>query len=227
MRQNNYYPFGLQHKEYNELASSEPSGFNYKFGGKELQDELELNLYDFGARNYEPALGRWMNVDPAAEEYRDISLYAYVANDPMNAIDPDGKRIVYIIRGRDGKKSSMYTYRNGNFYDKNNRIFTPDKKNQATMYKVLQSYRKIENSNDDLLKGQLNTIEKSNQLHFIEQSPNRRSSVEALGDVRNADGKIVNSTQAEFDFNANPEFDPFEIVVHELRHQFDYDIGNS
>lgn len=45
----------------------ENPGYQYQFGGKELQTEFGVEMYGFGARNYDPALGRWMNVDPLAE----------------------------------------------------------------------------------------------------------------------------------------------------------------
>src|SRR5690606_16215524 len=67
-----------------------PSGFKYKFGGKELNDELGFEVYDFGARNYDPALGRWMNIDPLAEEFYEWTGYNYALNNPVNNIDPDG-----------------------------------------------------------------------------------------------------------------------------------------
>ncbi|WP_310992897.1 RHS repeat-associated core domain-containing protein [Aequorivita marina] len=51
--------------------------FKYKFGGKEYDDTFDLNTYDFGARNYDPALGRWMNIDPLAEMMRRHSPYNY------------------------------------------------------------------------------------------------------------------------------------------------------
>jgi RHS repeat-associated protein len=94
VEENNYYPFGFKHKGYNSVVTSTNPGQKYKYSGKELQDENiggnQLNVYDFGARNYDPALGRWMNIDPMVEKRNWISPYNYVQNNPILKIDPDG-----------------------------------------------------------------------------------------------------------------------------------------
>ncbi|XLS28534.1 RHS repeat-associated core domain-containing protein [Flavobacteriaceae bacterium M23B6Z8] len=91
--ENNYYPFGLEHKGYNNVVTSTNPAQNYKYNGKELNEELGLGWHDFGFRNYDAGIGRWMNPDPLAEVYIHTSPYGYVENNPVFFIDPDGLRI--------------------------------------------------------------------------------------------------------------------------------------
>ena len=88
IEENNYYPFGLKHKGYNYVING--TDHPYGFGGKEEQDELGLNTLDFGARNYSPDLGRWMNIDNFAERAPSITPYRYGFNNPIKFFDPDG-----------------------------------------------------------------------------------------------------------------------------------------
>jgi RHS repeat-associated protein len=62
----------------------------YKYTGKELDMEHGLVQYDFVARQHDPAIGRFMSIDPLCEKYYWISPYAYCANNPVNRIDPNG-----------------------------------------------------------------------------------------------------------------------------------------
>ncbi|MHA6698047.1 RHS repeat-associated core domain-containing protein [Chryseobacterium sp. A321] len=104
LEENNYYPFGLKHKGYNSTSSATTS-YQYKYNGKELQ---ETGMYDYGARFYMPDIGRWGVVDPLAEKYVGWSPYVYVMNNPINAIDPDGRR-VYFVAGA-GNDSDGWNY---------------------------------------------------------------------------------------------------------------------
>ena len=89
-----YYPFGSLFTD-NNLDKNK-----YLYNGKELQDEFFEN-YDYGARFYDPQLGRWHSVDPLAEKYVNISPYAYAANNPILFIDKDGKEIYIITQNKD------------------------------------------------------------------------------------------------------------------------------
>ena len=81
----------------------------YLYQGKESINEPDLNIYDFHARGYDPAIGRTLQMDPHAENYLRMSPYSWVANNPLRFIDPDGRDII----GTDGKKVT-YQMVNGN-----------------------------------------------------------------------------------------------------------------
>lgn len=60
-----------------------------------FQDELGLNWYNYGARMYDPIIGRWQVTDPLGEKHPDYTPYAYVYNNPIMLIDPLGLDSVY------------------------------------------------------------------------------------------------------------------------------------
>jgi len=84
-QQTQYYPSGLPWTE-GTGASFQPN----KFNGKEFDEMNGYDTYDYGARGYYAASGRFTSVDPLAEKYYSISPYAYCGGDPVNRIDPSG-----------------------------------------------------------------------------------------------------------------------------------------
>lgn len=84
--QNDYYPFGSKH-----VNISYASNYNrYKFSGKERQDLLDLNTYDFGARMYDSDIACWTTVDPLCEDYYSQSLFNYCGNSVVKYTDSFG-----------------------------------------------------------------------------------------------------------------------------------------
>ena len=81
-----YYPFGMLMEG---MGTNTPTN-DYAYNGKELNEDLGLNLSEYGARWYDTALGRWWSVDALAEFTFDWTPYNYVQNMPTRALDPDG-----------------------------------------------------------------------------------------------------------------------------------------
>lgn len=65
----------------------------YKFNRKELDRLLGIDMYDYGARMYDPILCRWNTPDPLADDYQNISPYAYCLDNPVKFVDPDGRSV--------------------------------------------------------------------------------------------------------------------------------------
>lgn len=90
LQENNYYPFGLEHRYANPPTQIGVKN-KFTYNGKELHDFSQLNWLDYGARFYNPELGRWHAIDPLADLMPDHSPYNYVFNNPVRWIDPDGR----------------------------------------------------------------------------------------------------------------------------------------
>ncbi|MCM1292561.1 MAG: hypothetical protein NC111_00765, partial [Bacteroides sp.] len=84
-----YYPYGMPHAISTNYTTS-PATNRRKYGAKELQTDLGLNLYDFEARYQNPVLPHFTTPDLLATDYHSISPYTYCAADPINLIDPSG-----------------------------------------------------------------------------------------------------------------------------------------
>nr|MBI1229715.1 hypothetical protein [Cytophagales bacterium] len=98
VQETHYDPWGLELSgigfQYSGIKANK-----YLYNGKELQTDLNLNLYDYGARFYDPAIGSWTSMDPLVEMYQSFSPYNYVLNNPIKNFDPDGRIVGTLIGG--------------------------------------------------------------------------------------------------------------------------------
>jgi RHS repeat-associated protein len=85
----------LAYNPYGEISQERSSGrnnFRPKFTTKEWDHSSEL--YYYGARYYDPTIGRFLSADPASQFF---SPYTYVNNDPQTNIDPSGEFVEMIV----------------------------------------------------------------------------------------------------------------------------------
>lgn len=113
-----YYPFGGQ-MPGRSMNMANPNDL-YKFTGHERDTEAGLMLDFMNARNYDPEMGRFLHVDPHASNYPGLSPYAYVANNPLIFVDPDGRD--FFLHDETGailwrnSTDETYTSRDGTVY---------------------------------------------------------------------------------------------------------------
>jgi len=139
----NYYPFGLQHKGYNNIVSSNGNSTAQKFGfnGKELEESLGLDLLEYGARMYDPATARFTSIDPLTEDYISQSVYAYAANNPVFFQEKNGESPETIFVGEDGEVIA-------DIDDGSDEVFVVNKKNEEALVEELVE-ENVTNDNQD------------------------------------------------------------------------------
>ena len=114
----NYYPYGGM-----TSISTGQGEQQFKYNGKEYDPMHGLNEYDYGARQYDPAISKFTTMDPLCEKYYHISPYAYCGGNPVNAVDPDGRYIAWIDENLKEWKYDIDQHKfmnNGNVYSGDN-----------------------------------------------------------------------------------------------------------
>lgn len=137
-------PFGETMLEQMHGSYNNP----YKFNGKELDEDT--GLYYYGARYYNPRLSIWYGVDPLAEKYPNLSPYAYVANNPIKYIDPDGQDIVpYFVNNMKYKGGKPGNFNVGGY---NYKLYTTKNYVSTTMDLALKKFAKSDTGKAFLLQ---------------------------------------------------------------------------
>ena len=202
---NHYYPFG---GVFGTTGNTQP----YKYNGKELDTKKGLNWYDYGARHYDAALGRFTTNDRFAEKYYSMSPYQYVANNPVNNIDVNGDTIV------------VNPNPNG-LIDNVKMFFGFDTKYQKDVKADLQQLKK----DDKEIGEMIIELEKSKNVHSITRTKRGESNSsgfdreKAKKDI--PQGSIINyDPDVKTDINGNHRT-PRIGLIHELQHSSDVDKG--
>ena len=92
LREQSYYPYGLQMAAISDLVMNKLTNRNKFNGGVELEEDFGVNIYSTFYRKYDPQIGRFSGVDCQSEASIGMSVYQFGANNPVSFNDPLGNR---------------------------------------------------------------------------------------------------------------------------------------
>jgi RHS repeat-associated protein len=98
MEETHYYPFGLIMAGISSKAAGTIQNKEKTFQGQRFDDDLGLNWVQFKWRNHDPQIGRFIEIDPLAEEYEYNSTYAFSENKVTNHIELEGLEAIPVSR---------------------------------------------------------------------------------------------------------------------------------
>jgi RHS repeat-associated protein len=94
IEENAYYPFGLKMSGISSRAMGRQPNKEKTFQGQRFDDELGLDWVQFKWRNHDPQIGRFIEIDPLAEEYVYNSTYAFSENKVTGHVELEGLEAV-------------------------------------------------------------------------------------------------------------------------------------
>ena len=196
----------------------------YRYNGKEYHQELGLGLYDYGARMYDPAIGRFTTQDRFSEKYFGMAPYQYAANNPILFVDVNGDSIWIQV-----SSNERYLYENGQLFQDGSNV------TQQTLYKKNGKRRK------NFISKAVNALdatsdggESGNEL-ISELQDSRINTVIKKGSGNSTGtekGEVIvgwnpGSKKGGLNENGKTDRPAFIGLVHELAHSFDWISDNT
>lgn len=217
-----YYAFGLEMNPGNSYTASPVN--QHKYNGKEKQEET--GQYDYGARFYDPVIGRWNTVDGMAEKYVSSSPYHYAANNPVSNYDIDGnkfsdaawKEVNKLIADIDSRQA-----------DNNKDISNLQAKLSAggltekEMKKINGKIGDLQQNNADLeqVRGETATLAAQDQVYNVVESDQLSTNEFNLA------GTLFNTVSRAVDIVLPTTGGGLNLFAHELKHAFQFHMGTT